>query len=41
MGKMHKIKICNPEALLFKSFGTLYLMKNAETNYNWKIDKYE
>jgi len=39
--KVHKIKVCNPEALPFKSFGALYLVKNAETNYSWKIDKYE
>lgn len=41
MGKVHKIKICNPGAILFKRFGALYLVKNAESNYNWKIDKYE
>jgi len=40
-GQVHKIKICNPGAILFKSFGALYLVKNAESNYNWKIDKYE
>ena len=37
--KVHKIKVCNPEALPFKSFGALYLVKSAETNYSWKIDK--
>ena len=41
MGKAHKIKICNPGAILFKIFGALYLVKNAETNYNWKVDKCE
>jgi Icc-related predicted phosphoesterase len=41
MGQVHKIKICNPGAILFNSFGTLHLVKNAESNYNWKIDKYE
>jgi len=41
IGKVHKIKIYKFVDLLFKSFGALYLVKNSETNYNWKIDKYE
>jgi len=41
MGQVHKIKICNPGAILFKNFGALYLVKNVESNYNWKIDIYE
>jgi len=41
MGQVHKIKICNPGAILFKNFGALYLVKNVESIYNWKIDIYE
>ena len=41
MGKVHKIKIFNPGAILSKRFGTLSLVKNTESNYNWKVEKYE
>ena len=41
MGKVHTVKVYNPGALLFKRFGLLSLVKNIETNYIWKIEKYE
>ena len=41
MGKVHNIKVCNPGTLLLMRFGLLNLVKNSETNYNWKIEKYE
>ena len=41
MGKVHNVKVFNPGALLFKRFGLLSLVKNIESNYIWKIEKYE
>ena len=41
MGKVHKIRVCNPGALCSKRFGFLNLVKNIESNYKWKIQKYE
>lgn len=41
LGKVHNIKICNPGSLKFMRFGLLNLVKNVESNYNWKIEKYQ
>ena len=41
MGKVHTVKVCNPGALLYMRFGLLNLVKNAENDYNWKVEKYE
>ena len=41
MGKVHNVKVFNPGALLLKRFGLLSLVKNIESNYIWKIEKYE
>lgn len=39
--KVHSVKVCNPGALFLKRFGILNLVKNIETNYKWKIEKYQ
>ena len=41
MGKVHTVKVCNPGALLYMRFGLLNLVKNAENDYKWKVEKYE
>ena len=41
MGKVHNVKVFNPGALLLKRFGLLSLVKNIESNYIWKIEKYQ
>ena len=41
MGKVHTVKVCNPGALLYMRFGLLNLVKNAENDYKWKVEKYD
>ena len=41
MGKVHNVKIFNPGALLYMRFGLLNLVKNVESDYKWKVEKYE
>ena len=41
LGKIHGIKVCNPGAIMKRRFGLLNLVKNIESNYMWKIEKYE
>jgi Icc-related predicted phosphoesterase len=41
ISKVHSIKICNPGALIFNRFGILNLDKNIESDYKWRIEKYE
>ncbi len=41
LGKIREIKVCNPGAVLKRRFGILKLIKNIESNYKWKIEKYQ
>lgn len=41
LGKIHGITVCNPGAVLKRRFGILKLVKNSESCYKWKIEKYE
>ena len=41
IGKVHKVKVFNPGAITLGSFGFLTLLKSEDTDYLWKVQKFE
>ena len=41
IGKVHKVKVFNPGAITLGSFGFLTLVKSEDTDYLWKVQKFE